>query len=300
MSVMILPELNRANFSLEMCQAPINLLAIDFGPVSAWATAIVALIAVTISLASALLVLFKERIILNRFHPTLILECSNSGIFFLPLAKVDRTRRLRFRVTNIGNAPAKNVEVHVVSVVRRNPDKTTWSDVGNFLPAPVRWTHLDEVRKSELPSGIPAMLDFADLGPRNPGSVRSEESLLTLCTGMTSGELWRYPGATYRFDVLVTEAQGEQFRCYIEVSFSTYLNTIDPLEAIYAPPEASSSIQDGNLTISMKSVSRPLAESKWWCGLCSPPFPYPPCHCSPNATSQPASKTQAQSSRTVS
>jgi hypothetical protein len=265
-----------------------NLLVIDFGPASGWATAIVALIAVAISLATALLVLFKERIILNRFHPSLVLECSNTGIFFLPLAGVDRTRRLRFRVTNLGNAPAKDVEIHVVSAVKRDVGQAAWSEVENFLPVPVKWTHLDEARKAELPSGPPAMVDFADLGPRTAGTIQTEESLLKLCTKGASGDLWRYTGATYRFEVLVTEAQGEQFRCYVEVSFSQNLNTVDPLAELYSPSAPSSTVQNGNLTISMRSVSRPHPEPKWWCWFCAPPFPYPPCHCSPT-TSTPAS-----------
>jgi hypothetical protein len=234
---------------------------IDVGPISGWATVVVASLALVISMVSALFVLFKEQIILNRYRPVLMLECSNEGVFFLPIPGVYRTRRLRFKITNVGNAPAKDVEVHILSVMRSTNGLTNWQEVENFLPVPVLWTHLDQVRKAELPPGTPAMIDFANLGPRFAGSRTTEESLLGLCTGCSSGDLWRYPGSKYRFEVLVTENRGEQLRCFVEVSFAHFLNTVDPLAEMYSEDHSESEIRNGNLTISMKSVLPPLAHA---------------------------------------
>lgn len=81
-------------------------------------------------------------------------------IGFRPYKQVSGLKVWRIIIKNVGNEAAQNVQADVVNIYDNGEERK------NFLPIPLRWTHLDSESR-EILSGQIVYLDFFDDIPTN-------------------------------------------------------------------------------------------------------------------------------------
>ena len=184
--------------------------------IGTWIVALVTFFGVAAALVVSFVAVFQDVIRRCVLHPDCELSCGNSGVF-LQQTSTDR-QQIRLGVRNVGKAPAKDVEAHLLAGWIPNGKEKL--PLPKFVPVRLRWTHKNNgVTRSYLVQDTTAFIDFGTLTPLLPPSGICPTTLLTLDAEVEGTDLWQHENGNYVFELGITCSDGFLYRGNIEVSF---------------------------------------------------------------------------------
>ncbi|WP_397383492.1 hypothetical protein [Prosthecobacter sp.] len=219
---------------------PLIILAdMDSQTAAAWFAAWGTWIAAVASTVVAALAIFGDWIRGKFFKPKCILECGISDAFWHALENANGTtfRQIRLRLLNIGNAPAHEIEVHLLGAFKvSGKDRVALT---GFVPVRLMWTHGGPAAKSYLAPATCAFVDFGTLSPVPGHHHLSAPAQLSLNVEVANTNLWMYGGGTYQFELGVVTPAGYLRRSVFEVSFDNQWKRFTDMQEVL----------DGNFSI---------------------------------------------------
>jgi hypothetical protein len=201
--------------------SPLIILAdMDSQTAASWFAAWGTIIAAILSTVVAALAIFGEWIRGKVFKPKCNLECGTSDAFLHEMTNNGKMwKQVRLRVWNTGNAPAHEVEVHLLAAFKMNGKNR--SAVSGFVPVRLNWTHGGPITKSYIARATFAFVDFGSLSvvQEAQGTPLTWLAKLSLSGEVGETNLWDYRGGSYQFEVGVVTPSGYLQRSVFEVSF---------------------------------------------------------------------------------